>query len=227
MFVSRARRVATFLLLLFALPAHAAKWQPVDPAELADTKPQVDPEAGAEILLREVVIHHNEIDEFVRTYYVRAKIYNQRGLEEFAKVELAYDKKTTVRDIAARTIKPDGTILELGKKDVYDRVVVKAGSERVNVKSFAPAGLEVGAIVEYSYTEIADLVEQYAAVGIEEFVLSGYPHLEEAYWFGEGVLPELARRGRWESPLPPSTTRAAVPFGAAAAEPHTDRKATA
>ncbi len=23
---------------------------------------------------------------------------------------------------------------------------------------------------------------------------SGYPHLEEAYWFGEGVLPEIRRR---------------------------------
>jgi alkanesulfonate monooxygenase len=46
----------------------------------------------------------------------------------------------------------------------------------------------------------ADLIEAYHEVGIEEFVLSGYPHLEEAYWFGEGVLPELARRGLWEHP---------------------------
>lgn len=67
-----------------------------------------------------------------------------------------------------------------------------------------------------SYAEIADLVEQYQAVGIEEFVLSGYPHLEEAYWFGEGVLPELARRGLWEHPAP-VTARAAVPFGQRAA----------
>ncbi|MCV7225522.1 LLM class flavin-dependent oxidoreductase [Mycolicibacterium komossense] len=51
-----------------------------------------------------------------------------------------------------------------------------------------------------SYREIADLIEAYRAVGIEEFVLSGYPHLEEAYWFGEGVLPELARRGLWQHP---------------------------
>jgi alkanesulfonate monooxygenase len=63
-----------------------------------------------------------------------------------------------------------------------------------------------------SYAEIADLVEQYAAVGIEEFVLSGYPHLEEAYWFGEGVLPELARRGRWTHPAPVRSS-ASVPFG--------------
>ncbi|WP_020499551.1 LLM class flavin-dependent oxidoreductase [Sciscionella marina] len=46
-----------------------------------------------------------------------------------------------------------------------------------------------------SHAEVADLIEQYTEVGIEEFVLSGYPHLEEAYWFGEGVRPELARRG--------------------------------
>ncbi|RPA57314.1 LLM class flavin-dependent oxidoreductase [Gordonia oryzae] len=65
-----------------------------------------------------------------------------------------------------------------------------------------------------SYTEIADLIEAYRDVGIDEFVLSGYPHLEEAYWFGEGVLPELTRRGLWEHPAPPRVTRAAVPFGA-------------
>jgi alkanesulfonate monooxygenase len=47
-----------------------------------------------------------------------------------------------------------------------------------------------------SHGQVADLIEEYAAVGIGEFILSGYPHLEEAYWFGEGVLPELRRRGR-------------------------------
>ena len=46
-----------------------------------------------------------------------------------------------------------------------------------------------------SHAEVADLIEEYHALGIEEFILSGYPHLEEAYWFGEGVRPELARRG--------------------------------
>ena len=32
-----------------------------------------------------------------------------------------------------------------------------------------------------------------ASLGIEEFILSGYP--QEAYWFGEGVLPVLRARG--------------------------------
>ena len=46
-----------------------------------------------------------------------------------------------------------------------------------------------------SHTEVADLIEEYAALGIDEFILSGYPHVEEAYWFAEGVLPVLRSRG--------------------------------
>jgi alkanesulfonate monooxygenase len=45
-----------------------------------------------------------------------------------------------------------------------------------------------------SHEKVADLIEEYASLGISEFILSGYPHLEEAYWFGEGVLPEIRRR---------------------------------
>jgi alkanesulfonate monooxygenase len=46
-----------------------------------------------------------------------------------------------------------------------------------------------------SHADVAERIEEYASLGIQEFIFSGYPHLEEAYWFGEGVLPELRRRG--------------------------------
>lgn len=46
-----------------------------------------------------------------------------------------------------------------------------------------------------SHQEVADRIEEYHELGIDEFILSGYPHLEEAYRVGEGVLPELRRRG--------------------------------
>ena len=46
-----------------------------------------------------------------------------------------------------------------------------------------------------SHTEVADRIAEYHELGIDEFILSGYPHLEEAYRVGEGVLPELDRRG--------------------------------
>lgn len=38
---------------------------------------------------------------------------------------------------------------------------------------------------------VADRIQEYAALGIDTFVLSGYPHLEEAYRFAELVFPLL------------------------------------
>lgn len=40
-----------------------------------------------------------------------------------------------------------------------------------------------------SHAEVADLIGQYQALGVDHFVLSGQPHIEEAYWFAEGVAP--------------------------------------
>jgi alkanesulfonate monooxygenase len=63
-----------------------------------------------------------------------------------------------------------------------------------------------------SHDEVAERIKEYAALGIEEFVLSGYPHLEEAYWFGEGVLPRLQAQGLWQHPFPQVAATAQVPF---------------
>lgn len=52
-----------------------------------------------------------------------------------------------------------------------------------------------------SHEEIADRLEEYHAIGVDEFILGGYPHLEELYWFGEGVLPILEARGAWKRPV--------------------------
>jgi alkanesulfonate monooxygenase len=46
-----------------------------------------------------------------------------------------------------------------------------------------------------SHQEVADRIAEYHELGIDEFILSGYPHLEEAYQVGEGVLPALRARG--------------------------------
>ncbi|GAA3242887.1 LLM class flavin-dependent oxidoreductase [Actinocorallia longicatena] len=46
-----------------------------------------------------------------------------------------------------------------------------------------------------SYDEVVTLLREYAALGIDEFILSGWPHLEEAYRIGEHVLPRLALAG--------------------------------
>ena len=43
-----------------------------------------------------------------------------------------------------------------------------------------------------SYDEVEERIREYAALGVDEFILSGWPHLEEAYRVGEFLLPRLA-----------------------------------
>jgi alkanesulfonate monooxygenase len=51
-----------------------------------------------------------------------------------------------------------------------------------------------------SHEEVADRIEEYHALGLDHFILSGQPHLEEAYWFAEGAGAALRSRGLLASP---------------------------
>ncbi|MFB7272736.1 LLM class flavin-dependent oxidoreductase [Streptomyces sp. NPDC056244] len=66
-----------------------------------------------------------------------------------------------------------------------------------------------------SHAEVAERIVEYHRLGIDEFIMSGHPHVEEAYWFGEGVLPLLAGQGLWRHPTAEAGERAEtaeVPF---------------
>ncbi|QXE35989.1 LLM class flavin-dependent oxidoreductase [Streptomyces sp. GMY02] len=66
-----------------------------------------------------------------------------------------------------------------------------------------------------SHAEVAERIAEYHRLGIDEFIMSGHPHVEEAYWFGEGVLPLLADQGLWRHPTAEAGERSAtaeVPF---------------
>jgi alkanesulfonate monooxygenase len=62
-----------------------------------------------------------------------------------------------------------------------------------------------------SHTEVADRIAEYVDVGIDEFIFSGYPHLEELFWFGEGVIPILRERGLFKGEAN-TVAPAAIPF---------------
>lgn len=62
-----------------------------------------------------------------------------------------------------------------------------------------------------SHTEVADRIAEYVEVGIDEFIFSGYPHLEELFWFGEGVVPILRERGLFKGEAN-TAAPAAIPF---------------
>lgn len=62
-----------------------------------------------------------------------------------------------------------------------------------------------------SATQVADRMKEYIDLGIDRFILSGYPHLEEAYRFAELVFPKLPLRST--TGVPPSRARNNGPFG--------------
>ncbi|MFF5176442.1 LLM class flavin-dependent oxidoreductase [Micromonospora sp. NPDC000316] len=52
-----------------------------------------------------------------------------------------------------------------------------------------------GAALVGSHEQVAERIAEYHELGMNHLILSGQPHLEEAYNFAEGVLPLLRRRG--------------------------------
>ncbi|WP_052317301.1 LLM class flavin-dependent oxidoreductase [Corynebacterium terpenotabidum] len=46
-----------------------------------------------------------------------------------------------------------------------------------------------------SHDRVAETIDQFRRAGIGHFILSGYPHIEEAFRVGEGTVPALLRRG--------------------------------
>jgi hypothetical protein len=138
-------------------------WKPVNPAELAMKEPMVEKDADAEALLWEVYVADEIEGDSPRTvlrHYLRIKIFNERGREQFNKIDIpfgrisGYGVNIKIKDIAARTIKADGSIVELKPEDVIEREVVKGDGIKLKAKSFAVPSIEPGAIIEYRWKEI-------------------------------------------------------------------------
>jgi alkanesulfonate monooxygenase len=55
-----------------------------------------------------------------------------------------------------------------------------------------------------SHDEVADRLEEYHDLGIDHFIMSGQPHLEEAYYFAEGATAVLRSRGLLKDLVPAS-----------------------
>ena len=107
----------------------------------------------------------------------------------------------------------------------FDRHDVRAGLE-VSPNLWAGVGLVrggAGTALVGNPRQVADRLLEYADLGLEHFILSGYPHLEEAYRFAELVFPLL-----------PVTLRKALsqrsltgPFGEVVANTYVPRTAAA
>jgi hypothetical protein len=135
----------------------ADDWRPIDPSDLALKAPVVEKDADAEAIFWEVKVA-DEVEggtpRTVLNHYLRIKIFTDRGRESESRIDIPYLNNWSVRDISARTIKADGSIVELKKEDVFERTIVKSSGLKLKAKSFAMPGVEPGAIIEYRWREL-------------------------------------------------------------------------
>ncbi|ACU71686.1 Alkanesulfonate monooxygenase [Catenulispora acidiphila DSM 44928] len=72
------------------------------------------------------------------------------------------------------------------------------GADRLEVApnlwaGFALVRRHAGTALVGSHQQVAERIAEYRALGVEHFILSGQPHLEEAYTVGEELLPLLRK----------------------------------
>ncbi|HYG10692.1 MAG TPA: DUF3857 domain-containing protein, partial [Pyrinomonadaceae bacterium] len=146
------------LLLAAVAPAFAfgdQDWKPVDPAHLALKAPVVEKDADAEAIFWEVRVDDGDETDLIFTNYIRIKIFTERGRESQSKIDIVpFRPNAKIKDVAGRTIKADGQIVELKKEDVFEKLIVKSGDLKLKAKTFAMPSVEPGAIIEYRWREV-------------------------------------------------------------------------
>jgi transglutaminase-like putative cysteine protease len=195
----------TFAVLLcciaFALRGTTASdgFQPISPEELKMTSEPLAPGAPAIILFRQV--DRKDLGRANTEYnYVRIKVLTEEG-RKYANIEIPYlRQQTTISNIRARTIHPDGTILNFDGK-AYDQVISKSKSMKFVAKTFTVPDVQVGSIVEYSFNY--DMGDGY--VYDSRWILSGELFTKKAV-FSLKPYERFAVQWVWPAGLPAGAT---------------------
>lgn len=175
----------------------ADEWLPIPPDELKMTSVPEAPGAPAIYLYRQVDRNDDASSEY---NYVRVKILTEEG-RKYADIEIPFFKgQEDVRQIKARTIRPDGTIAGFDGK-VYEKTIVKAKGVKYLAKTFTLPDVQVGGIIEYHYMRNWD---QNVYFRESEWLLSDELFTKEAKF---SLRPLSGRTIQWSMPrgLPQGT----------------------
>lgn len=147
--------ILVFAALSFSQQVAGIGFQPVVPEELKMTSEPQAPGAAAIILFRQV-----DRDDNGRTShednYLRIKILKDEG-RKYADVEIPFNRAAgNIVNIRARTIRPDGSIANFDGK-VFDKSIVKRKGFKYLARTFTLPDVQIGSVLEYSYT--IDLAE--------------------------------------------------------------------
>ncbi|HWP44307.1 MAG TPA: DUF3857 domain-containing protein, partial [Blastocatellia bacterium] len=166
------RLIALLPLLILApvseRPGAASGWRPVTPEELSMTAADIgDPEADAAILFREGELNDNDPEGTSLKVYIRIKIFNDRG-RRYGDVQLPYKVELgKINDVHARTIRPDGTRVEVNERDIFDRMLVKTSRGIHRAKVFSMPAVQAGSIIEYRYRQTYPRGFRYFALDLQ------------------------------------------------------------
>jgi transglutaminase-like putative cysteine protease len=157
-----------FALLHWAERAGAANWRPVTAEDLKLTAAAIgDPEADAAILFREGELNDNTSEGTNLKIYIRIKIFNERG-RRFVDVQLPYRTELgRITDVHARTIRPDGSPVEVEGRDIFDRLLMKTSHGVWRAKVFSMPAVEAGSIIEYRYRQTYPQGFKYFALDLQ------------------------------------------------------------
>ncbi len=150
------RWIAFLSVLAFAQAAEASpaasNWRPITAEDLKLTAATIgDPDADAAILFREGHLNDNGPDPTNLRVYIRIKVFNERG-RRYTDVQLPYRAELgRISDVTARTIRPDGSIVEVGDRDIFDVVLLKTVNTVWRAKVFSMPAVAPGSIIEYRY----------------------------------------------------------------------------
>jgi Domain of Unknown Function with PDB structure (DUF3857) len=184
-------------LLIASLPVRAADWLPISTEELQMSSAPKAPAAPAIYLYRQVDRDDNGPSEM---NYERIKILSDEG-RQFANIEISYFKNTeNIRGIQARTIHPDGRIVNFDGT-IFDKPIVQGTGVKLMAKTFTLPDVQVGSIIEYRYRHelragyvsdshwilSQDLFTQYA-----KFSLDPYRGFTMRYSWPQGLPPGTA-----------------------------------
>jgi hypothetical protein len=144
-----------FLVLATATALAGDDWKPIEPAQLALKEPVVEKAADAEAIFWEVQVDLSW-GKAILTNYIRIKIFTERGKERNGRVDLRHLSSSMIDEIAGRTIKSDGSIVELTKDAIFEATLVKLRDVKINAKTFVMPAVEPGAIIEYRWREVRE-----------------------------------------------------------------------
>ena len=150
----RLGKLVVLGLAMWMLVAQEAKagvgFQPASSDELKLTSEPQAPGAPAIILYRQVDRDDNGQTSH-EDDYLRIKILTEDG-RKYANVEIPFLKGSQdVVKVKARTIRPDGSIADFGGQ-VFEKYLMKGKGVKYLAKTFTLPDVQVGSIIEYSYT---------------------------------------------------------------------------